>query len=127
MIIELTSYSELAILDAGGYGDSKITVNVKSYIGDAVVRNVTTKVLLDRDDITTWTGSVKDTVQIYSTADRIVIQPIIVDKDVLSDDDVSPPSRYIEANQISVGAVFANQTFSGSETSCKLNIFYILH
>jgi len=127
IIIELTSYSEEAVLDAGGYGDPKITVNVKSYVGDAVAKNVTTKILLDKEDITSWSGSVKDTVEVYPTADKIVIQPIILDKDVLSDDDVSPPAKQISASQIYVGNSFPSNVnlFEGTKTSCRLTMTFI--
>jgi len=35
--------------------------------------------------------------------------------------DFSPPGKYITANQIFVGNVFQNQTFSNDKVSCKLN------
>jgi len=128
MTIELVYYREFGLLDPGlisSNGDPKITVNVKSYIGDAVVKNVTTGVLLDKEDIADWTGSVKSTVEIYPTADKIVIQPIILDKDVTSNDNVSPDAKSISKDQIFAGRVFSNQIFSNTKVSCTLNISLI--
>jgi hypothetical protein len=123
MLIKLIHYEEHEPLDAfGNHGDPKITVNVKSYSGGVVVKDVTTMVLLDKEDIASWTGSEIDIVEIYPMAERIVVQPIIVDKDIGFDDDVSPSSKTISESDIKVGATFDNVIFSGTKASCTLSI-----
>jgi len=127
MIIELTNYQEVRNFDGiGGYGDPEITVKVTSYVGDFPAKTSTTKSLLRQDNIAIWNGSVKDTVEIYSTADRIVVNPIILDYETFGNPrDFSPPGKQITANQIFVGNVFQNVSFEGDDTSCKLTISLI--
>jgi hypothetical protein len=88
--ITLTKYEELGSLDPTGYGDPRISFQVLAYRQGTRLNNVTTGLLLNQDDIRIWTGSSKATVTISDLSDSVVVYPIVLDADVMSDDDVSP-------------------------------------
>jgi len=94
--ITLTRYEELGSLDPTGYGDPRISFQVLAYRQGTRLNNVTTGLLLNRDDIRIWTGSAKATVTISDLSDSVVVYPIVKDADVMSDDDVSPAGHYVK-------------------------------
>jgi len=102
--ITLTAYKELSPLDAIGYGDPRISFRVRDYAEKSLQGDVTTKILLSRDDITEWAGTVRDTVTIRTFADSIIVNPIVIDDDSpFNDENVSPPGVYILKSNIRDG------------------------
>ena len=93
--ITLTAYKELSTLDVGGYGDPRISFRVRDYAEKSLQGDVTTKLLLNRDDIYEWTGTARDTVTIRTFADSVFVNPIVKDADLASDDDYSPDGGYV--------------------------------
>jgi hypothetical protein len=91
LVVTLTKYKELSVLDPGGYGDPRVSFRVRAYSEGLLLNDATTKLLLNRDDIYEWNGTARDTVTIHTLADSVLVNPIVKDADVLSDDDVSPP------------------------------------
>ncbi|GBU25190.1 hypothetical protein R83H12_01831 [Fibrobacteria bacterium R8-3-H12] len=97
LVVTLTAYKELSTLDAGGYGDPRISFRVRSFLRGVAspLTDNTTKLLLNRDDIYEWSGTASDTVAIHTSADSVLVNPIVKEADVLSDDDYSPSGSYI--------------------------------
>jgi hypothetical protein len=93
--ITLNAYKELKPLDPTGYGDPRISFRVRTYSEGVSLNDITTKLLLDREDINEWNGTARDTVTIHTMVDSVLVNPIVKEADVLSDDDYSPNGVYV--------------------------------
>lgn len=89
--LTLTDYKENGYNDAfNGNADPIISFMVESYLGNQLKTAVDGKTLLNLSDVGTWTGIAKDTIDIYENADSVVVHGVVLDKDVLFNDDISP-------------------------------------
>jgi len=121
--ITLTKYKELASLDPIGYGDPRISFRVRAYRQGTNLNDNTTALLLNKDDINEWTGSVNATVTISDLADSVLVNPIVKDADVGFDDDVSPPGYYVK--NFTNGTTFNNIESKNSYVSVTYSLrFY---
>lgn len=93
MIIDLNYYKEIGSHDAlGGAADAYVTLIVTSYAnGNKLVENKTTQRFMGQDK-SLWTGSAKDTISFLSYTDSIEIKSSVIDKDIASNDNISPSS-----------------------------------
>jgi hypothetical protein len=90
VILTLT-YWNSTDTDVGGL-DPKIYFTVTAFQNRSRVSNNNSNVLLDAQDISVpWTGSAKSSpIPFVSQADSLVIKAVVIEKDLLSDDDISP-------------------------------------
>lgn len=89
--LTLTEYKENGYNDAfNGNADPVISFMVESYFGQQLKTAVDGKTLLTLSDVGTWSGSVKDTLDIYEYADSVVVHGVVLDRDVSFNDDISP-------------------------------------
>jgi len=121
--ITLTKYEELGSLDPVGYGDPRVSFRVRAYRQGTNLNNNTTGLLLNREDIRLWTGSVNATVTISDLADSVLVNPIVKDADVASDDDVSPNGYYVK-NFIN-GTTVNNIESKNSKVSVTFSLRFI--
>jgi len=72
--------------------DPKISFNVIARQGGKTVSNNSTGALLDRDNVgQTWSGSAKSSpIPFISSADELRIEAVVIEKDPLANDDISP-------------------------------------
>jgi hypothetical protein len=95
LVITLTAYKELSALDPTGYEDPRVSFRVRKKKKKILQADATTKLLLNKDDITSWTGIARDTVTIRTFADSVIVNPIVLDADAFSNDDYSPSGVYV--------------------------------
>jgi len=90
VILTLT-YWRTTDTDIGGL-DPKIYFKVRAYQNGKKISDNNSNVLLDEQDISnTWTGSKRSSpVPLAQQADSLVISAVVIEKDALSDDDISP-------------------------------------
>jgi len=90
VILTLT-YWRTTDTDAGGL-DPRIYFKVRTYQNGRNISDNNSNVLLDEQDISnTWTGSKRSSpVALAQQADSLVISAVVIEKDVLSNDDISP-------------------------------------
>ncbi|GBU22625.1 hypothetical protein R80B4_02536 [Fibrobacteres bacterium R8-0-B4] len=74
--------------------DPKISFDVIAVKNGSIVSNNSTGALLDRDNVgQSWSGyAVSSPVPFISSADEIRIKPVVIEKDPLASDDISPRS-----------------------------------
>jgi len=118
--VTLTAYKELSTLDPTGYGDPRISFRIRAYSEGVLLNDATTKLLLNRDDIYEWNGTAKDTVTIHTLADSTVVNPIVKDADVSSDDDYSPPGAYV--TKFTNGSAYNNVERKNDNVSVTFNL-----
>jgi hypothetical protein len=72
--------------------DPKISFNVIARQGGKTVSNNSTGALLNRDNVgQTWSGSARSSaIPFISSADELRIEAVVIEKDPLADDDISP-------------------------------------
>jgi len=72
--------------------DPKISFNVIARQGGKTVSSNSTGALLDKDNVgQTWSGSAKSSpIPFISSADELRIEAVVIEKDPLADDDISP-------------------------------------
>jgi len=72
--------------------DPKIYFNVIARQGGRTVSNNSTSALLDRDNVgQSWSGSARSSaIPFISSADELRIEAVVIEKDPLADDDISP-------------------------------------
>jgi len=121
--VTLTQYKELSVLDAGGYGDPRISFRVRAYSEGLLLNDVTTKLLLNREDIYEWSGTARDTVTIHTLADSVIVNPIVKDADVLSDDDYSPNGAYV--TKFTNGSTYNNVERKNNDVSVTFGLKFI--
>ena len=90
-IILTLTYWRTIDTDIGGL-DPKIYFKVIAHQNGRIISNNNSDVLLNAEDISaTWTGSKKSSpVPFASQSDSLVIKAVVIEKDVFSDDDISP-------------------------------------
>jgi hypothetical protein len=123
--VTLNEYKELSSLDPPlGKGDPRISFRVRSYSKGVLFNNVTTKILLSEDDISEWKGTARDIVDIHTTADSVIVNPIVIDSDVASDDDYSPNGAYV-TGPFTNGKTYNNITRQNTYVSVTFGLKFI--
>ncbi|GHV17084.1 hypothetical protein AGMMS49938_17660 [Fibrobacterales bacterium] len=98
VIITLKEYEELSSLDGtGSKGDPTISFSIKTFTNGTPLATSASKILLNRNDIDYWSGSISDTISINPATDSLIISPKVLEKDALFDDDISPSGGYIRS------------------------------
>lgn len=121
--ITLTKYKELASLDPIGYGDPRISFRVRAYRQRTNLNDETTGLLLNKEDINEWTGSVKATVTVSDLADSVLVEPIVKDADATFDDDVSPGGYSVKG--FTNGTTYNNLESKNSKVSVTFDLKFI--
>jgi hypothetical protein len=121
--VTLTAYKELSTLDPTGYGDPRVSFNIRAYSQGLSLNNNTTKLLLNREDIYEWTGTARDTVAIHTSADSVVVFPIVKDADLTVDDDYSPDGWSFRG--FTNGTTFNNYQSKNSYVSVTFSLRFI--
>lgn len=95
LILNLTYYEEYGTHDGlNNSADPRIYFYIETYSQSMLVAKDTTQLMLSRNDIQTWSGSVADTLYIQAGVDSLVIIPKVFDSDLLINDDISPGYKH---------------------------------
>lgn len=124
--VTLTAYKELHALDVlGNSGDPRVSFNVRTYSANkSLLDNDTTKLLLNKEDTAEWTGTARDTVTINTTADSLVVFPIVLDADVSVNDDYSPNGASLKG-PFTTGMSYSSITRANDDVSVTFGIRFI--
>jgi len=95
LILKLTYYKEYGTHDAlENNADPRIYFYIETYSQSRSVAKDTTKLMLSKSNIQTWSGTIADTLYIRAGVDSLVITPKVFDSDLLVNDDISPGYKY---------------------------------
>jgi len=91
IVITLRSWETVYSEKLGGKPDPTVYFRVNGVRGGSVVSSNTTENLLNKTDISSWSGTSKSLpVRFSMDSDSIRIDAIVIEKDLLADDDWSP-------------------------------------
>ena len=100
MIFTLTYYKQITVNWDGldDPGDPEISFTLKTYTDGTLMQTLSTGLLLNKSDVTSWSGTSSKTLSIAAGIDQILVTPKVVDEDVLSDDNYSSGYSYYAYN-----------------------------
>jgi uncharacterized repeat protein (TIGR02543 family) len=126
VIITLTGWETRATDLLDNNLDPKISFDVIALVGGSVVSNKSTGALLDRDNVgQSWSGSVRSSPMAFITqADELRIFAVVIEKDPLANDDISPSTGVSWKPIPSAGTSGSTSVGTASTTSSKVTFSY---
>jgi hypothetical protein len=125
LILNLIYYEEYGTHDGlNTYADPRIYFYVETYSQSMLVAKDTTRLMLSRNDIQVWSGSVADTLYIEAGVDSLVIIPKVFDSDLLINDDISPGYKHSWYRLSNLLIYMQEQSVIGKDT--RVDYRYIL-
>ncbi len=107
--------------------DPKISFNVISRQDGRNVSNNSTGALLDRDNVgQTWSGSAKSSaIPFITSADELRIQAIVIEKDPLADDDISPGYYKVFSPPFKVGSGTVTLDYGNGKSKVRFDYEFV--
>jgi uncharacterized repeat protein (TIGR02543 family) len=126
VIITLTGWETKATDLFDNDLDPKISFDVIALTGGSVVSNKSTGALLDRDNVgQSWSGSIRSSpVAFITQADELRIFAVVIEKDPLANDDISPSTGVSWKPIPSAGTSGSTSVGTATRTSSKVTFSY---